>query len=70
MRLKMMTQQVLTSLRPSAEEYNDKREDVSRSKSREKPDENIGYESFDGVAKAPPQKTNPVSREMPAKNKP
>ena len=36
-------------------EYTDKAEDVSRSKSREKPDENVGYESFDGIAKAPAQ---------------
>jgi len=62
---------VLTSLRPTSDENNDKAED--RSKSREKPNENIGYESFDGIAtKAPVQQTTPTAtnREAPPKNKP
>jgi hypothetical protein len=68
LRLKMMTQQVLTSLQHRGE-YTDKAEDVSRSKSREKPDENVGYESFDGIAKKPAQPASQRDKAN-AKNKP
>lgn len=62
-----MTQQVLSSLQPPRQEYTNQYEDVSRSKSREKPDENVGYESFDGVAKVP---SAAALRDKAIKNKP
>ena len=59
---------MLTSLQ-QREEYADKAEDVSRSKSREKPNENVGYESFDGVAKLPTQSSSQRNKAN-ANNKP
>lgn len=47
-------------------------EEVYRTNNREKPDENVGYESFDDVVKAPLLKQDAQSepKPKPAKNKP